>query len=147
MPDPICTPDTAKPPVRKVSSGIKLSSALAGTAAASASALPSNKAFSRIAFSLFIPAASPPTLHCAPLAWAARAGEARIARIFAHSIRERPHPQFLLADLPQASEPVRLDDQKENNQRADDDVLQVLHRCGLQRQPDRRRNRADRDRQ
>src|ERR1041385_6225867 len=38
---------------------------------------------------------------------------------FASLIRKRPHPQFLLSDLPQPRQPGRLDDQEEQDQRAD----------------------------
>ena len=43
-----------------------------------------------------------------------------------HQYGKRPHPQFLLRDLPQPREAVRLDDQEEDDQRADDHELQVL---------------------
>ena len=38
----------------------------------------------------------------------------------APSVGKRPHPQFLLPDLPQPRQAVRLDDQEEDDQRADD---------------------------
>src|SRR5436305_11663041 len=51
-----------------------------------------------------------------------------IAFSFARLIGERPHPQLLLADLPQAREPVRLDDQEEDDERAHDHELQLFDR-------------------
>src|SRR5688572_19663433 len=44
----------------------------------------------------------------------------------APSVRKRPHPEFLLADLPQPREAVRLDDQEENDQHADHHELEML---------------------
>ena len=41
------------------------------------------------------------------------------------SVRERPQPQLLLADLPQPGEAVRLDDQKEDDQPAEHHQLEV----------------------
>src|SRR4026209_1959206 len=47
------------------------------------------------------------------------------------SVRERPKPQFFLGDLPSPRQPVRLDDQEEHDQAAEDDQLDVrLHRVG-----------------
>src|SRR5690242_20233371 len=43
----------------------------------------------------------------------------------APSMRERPQAQLLLANLPQPGQPVRLDDQEEDDQPAEDDQLQV----------------------
>src|SRR5918996_6134295 len=41
------------------------------------------------------------------------------------SIWKRPAAQLFLADLPEAGEPVRLDDQEEDDQRAKDHELHV----------------------
>src|SRR5687768_12304867 len=41
------------------------------------------------------------------------------------SVRERPEPQLLLADRPQAREPARLDDQEEDDERPEDHELYV----------------------
>jgi hypothetical protein len=41
------------------------------------------------------------------------------------SVRERPQAQLLLADLPQPGQAVRLDDQEEDDQAAEDDQLEV----------------------
>src|SRR5262249_35933313 len=40
---------------------------------------------------------------------------AGLERDFALLIRERPHPQFLLGDLPQPGQAGRIDDQKQHN--------------------------------
>src|SRR5260221_14141061 len=42
-------------------------------------------------------------------------------------MRERPEPQLLLGDLPQPGQAVRLDDQEEDDQAAEDDGLGVGH--------------------
>src|SRR5690349_17428454 len=42
-------------------------------------------------------------------------------------MRKRPEPQLLLKDLPQAREPVRLDDEEEDDQAAEDDRFGVRH--------------------
>ena len=47
------------------------------------------------------------------------------------SVRERPQPELLLGDLPEPREPVRLDDQEEDDEPAEDhqlDLLQQRHR-------------------
>src|SRR5271166_986676 len=41
------------------------------------------------------------------------------------SMRERPEPQLLLADRPKSRQTVRLDDQEEDDQRAEDHRLQI----------------------
>src|SRR5512139_3682359 len=46
------------------------------------------------------------------------------------SVRERPQPQLLLADRPQPRQAVRLDDQEEDDQRAEDHELGVGDRGG-----------------
>src|SRR5215212_11600927 len=104
--------------------------ALAGTAATTVdatSAVPSRRCLSFIrvlpSCSADFPAGSGPALVFG-----------RIAFSFARLIRERPHPEFLLADLPQPREAVRLDDQAEDNQRSDDHKLQLLHGGWMQRQ-------------
>src|SRR5687767_8154734 len=51
-----------------------------------------------------------------------------IARSIAWSMRERPQPQLLLGDLPEAGKAVRLDDEEEDDEPAEDDELQVGHR-------------------
>src|SRR5271165_1475083 len=43
------------------------------------------------------------------------------------SMRERPEPQLLLADRPKSRQTVRLDDQEEDDQRAEDHRLQIGH--------------------
>ena len=45
------------------------------------------------------------------------------------SMRERPQPQLLLADLPQPGEAVRLDDQEENDEPAEYHELEVGNRA------------------
>src|SRR5262245_61477538 len=50
---------------------------------------------------------------------------------FALSIRKRPHPQFLLADLPQAGKACRLGDKKEHDQGARNHECQVLNCRGV----------------
>ena len=40
-------------------------------------------------------------------------------------MRERPQPQLLLAGRPQPRQAVRLDDQEEDDQRAEDHELEV----------------------
>src|SRR5690242_21427368 len=42
------------------------------------------------------------------------------------SVRERPEPQLLLGDLPEAREPVRLRDQEEDDEAAEDHQLDLL---------------------
>src|SRR5262245_51201337 len=42
------------------------------------------------------------------------------------SVRKRPQPQLLLRDLPEPREPVRLDDEEEHDQRAEDHELELL---------------------
>ena len=44
------------------------------------------------------------------------------------SVRERPEAELLLSDLPEPREAVRLDDQEEDDQRAEDDQLEVGRR-------------------
>src|SRR6059036_947105 len=43
------------------------------------------------------------------------------------SMRERPQTQLLLGDLPEPGQALRLDDQEEDDQYAEDDGLQVRH--------------------
>src|SRR6476619_491390 len=45
------------------------------------------------------------------------------------SVRERPQPQLVLGDLPQACESVRLDDQEEDDQAAKGHQLEVRNRA------------------
>src|SRR6266496_5877712 len=51
----------------------------------------------------------------------------------APSVRERPHPEFLLANLPQPREAVRLDDQEENDEDTDHHELEMLDGRGVDR--------------
>src|SRR3712207_7931869 len=43
------------------------------------------------------------------------------------SVGERPHPELLFADLPEPREAVRLDDQEEDDESANDHEAQVLY--------------------
>src|SRR5215831_985405 len=69
----------------------------------------------------------------------------------AQSVRKRPEPELLLADLPQAREPERLDREEEHDQRAENDERQVRHQARGQREPegvlDRVRREIEEDRQ
>src|SRR5215469_2756066 len=69
----------------------------------------------------------------------------------APSMREGPKAQLLLADLPQARQPMRLDHEKEDDEPAKDHQLDVRHqprRQGKpQRQLDRMGDRVEEDRQ
>src|SRR5262249_32247590 len=95
--------------------------ALAGTAEASverAKAVPNRRCLSFIfAFSLLF------RRFYAGLGPAVLAAGVRSS--FARLVRKWPHPQLLLGDLPQPREAMRLHDQEEDDQRANDDVLQV----------------------
>src|SRR5215470_14873789 len=51
------------------------------------------------------------------------------------SVRERPQPQFLLGDLPEPRETVRLHDQKEDDQCPEHHQLDLLLEGDRQRQP------------
>src|SRR5271165_7065126 len=51
------------------------------------------------------------------------------------SMRERPEPQLLLADRPQPRQAVRLDDQEEDDQRAEDHRLQIGHQIDRNLEP------------
>src|SRR4029077_20766552 len=62
-------------------------------------------------------------------------------------IRKRPHPQFLLADLPQPRQPGRFDDQEEQDQRADDHEAEMLDGCRMDRDAELRRHETQDDRQ
>src|SRR5690242_20165775 len=106
----------------------------AGRAAATASALPSRSCFSRIAFSLLCGGLTRRLCRNAPPVRRAARPPARlgIAWILARSVWEWPHPEFLLADLPQPRQPVRLDHQEEDDQGADDHELQLLDRRRVQ---------------
>src|SRR5262249_6536585 len=64
-----------------------------------------------------------------PVVPAPRPGQMRWRGIhgnFAPSIWERPHPQLLFGDLPQARQPVRLDHQEEDDERPLDHERQVV---------------------
>src|SRR6266496_5890271 len=45
----------------------------------------------------------------------------------AASMGERPQPELFLADLPEPGEAVRLDGEEEDDERAEDDHLEVRH--------------------
>src|SRR5215831_20525949 len=62
-------------------------------------------------------------------------------------VGERPHPQFLLANLPQPGKPGRFDDQKQHDQCADDHELDVLNRRGMHGYAEFRRQITQHDRQ
>src|SRR5579871_6846391 len=51
----------------------------------------------------------------------------------ARLVREWPHPQLLLANLPQPGKTVRLDRQEKDDQGADDHQLDVFGGCGANR--------------
>src|SRR5262245_32402798 len=57
-------------------------------------------------------------------------GPACLQSDIARSIWKWPHPQLLLADLPQAGEAVWLDREEEDDQGADHHQLNVLHGGG-----------------
>src|SRR5208282_4849809 len=48
----------------------------------------------------------------------------------AKSMRERPKAKLLLADLPQAGKAIRLDDQEKDDQRTEDNHLDIGHQSG-----------------
>src|SRR5215475_11207999 len=48
------------------------------------------------------------------------------------SVRKRPQTQLLLRDLPHSRQPVRLDDQKEDDQRSEADQLQLAQQSGAE---------------
>src|SRR5216683_8153646 len=96
-----------------------------------ANASPRTMCVARIASSLccFHPARHlPPPVYDADALH--RVGNCFVAKDIAPLIREWPHPQLLLSNLPQPGEPVRLDHQEEYDQRANDHELQVFDSRG-----------------
>src|SRR5688572_2473613 len=55
--------------------------------------------------------------------------------MIAPSVRERPEPQLLLADRPQAGQPVRLQDQENHDQGAENHEFHVRGGGGRDRDP------------
>src|SRR5262245_4355093 len=63
------------------------------------------------------------------------------------SIRKRPHPQFLLPDLPKPCQASRFGNQEENDQSTNDHESQVLNCRGIKRHAEELRGKAQDDRQ
>src|SRR5690606_32562919 len=87
-----------------------------------ATAAPMAKCLRRIAF---LPLVSPARKagRCFPLSGCPPAG---FVSECALSVGERPHPQFLLADLPEPRQPKRLYDQEKDDERSDHHELDVF---------------------
>src|SRR5262245_19128891 len=66
---------------------------------------------------------------------------------FAPSVRKRPHPQFLLANLPQAGKACRLGNKEEYDQGTCNHERQMFNRCGVQRQTKLGRHETQNNRQ
>src|SRR5205823_6323553 len=63
------------------------------------------------------------------------------------SMRERPEPQFLPGDRPQAGESVRLDNQEKHDQRAEGHEFDIRDHCRRQRDAEEPRQLVQKDRQ
>src|SRR5438067_5137211 len=63
------------------------------------------------------------------------------------SMREWPEPQFLPGDRPEASQPVRFDDQKKHDQRAEGHEFDIRDHRRRQRDPEDARQLVQKDRQ
>src|SRR3954447_18828443 len=63
------------------------------------------------------------------------------------SMREWPEPQFLPGDRPEASQPVRFDDQKKHDQRAEGHEFDIRDHRRRQRDPEEARQLVQEDRQ
>src|SRR6266550_4706410 len=62
-------------------------------------------------------------------------------------VRKRPHPQLLLPDRPETREAVRLDDEEEDDEGAEDHELEVRDHRGRQRYPEPHRQLVQHQRQ
>src|SRR6267378_6969814 len=94
----------------------------------------------RIAFSLSSCLHPAPT-HC--VASVLVSSPMNIARL----IRKWPHPELLLADLPQPGEAARLDREEEDDQGANDHQLNVFDGCSANRHTEGVGQAAQHDRQ
>src|SRR5215467_2356791 len=154
MPFTIGAPETANDPVRYDNSGTKmLSSALAVTGAkdspaTTVKAVPSNRRRNRICLPPFDLFGGMTACHFSTLARSRRPAPSRqgFGSDCASLIWERPHPQFLLGNLPQPREASWFRDQEEHDQRADDHELDVLNCCRVNWDAKLRRKIAKRDR-
>src|SRR3954453_3653054 len=63
------------------------------------------------------------------------------------SMRKWPEPQFLPGNRPEAGQPVRLDDQKKYDQRAEGHEFDVRDHCRRQRDAEDARQLVQKDRQ
>src|SRR5690606_1783971 len=69
----------------------------------------------------------------------------RASSIASRSVREWPYDQLLPRHRPETGQAVRLEDQKQDDERPDDHDVEVIDGGGRKRDAERRRHRADDD--